>query len=460
MKFAPSTLRGRLTVLFAATTILLSAALGTIVVFQYRSELRSTLDDRLVTRFDDAQSKVAAADADPAGAQVEGRLKLRISEAESFAQILDVRGKVLASAPRAPRFPSVLSSAELKRAQTHRFTLVRSVPPFHERSRLLVGPASLLGAPVVVAVGTSLEATANAEHRLELALLIGLPVLAALLSFGGWLAIGAALSPVQSIIEEADSISARSPGRRLGVRSSAGAEITELTERLNAMLARIEGALAHERAFLDEASHELRTPIAIARGELELVRMRAEVGTDLAVALDSALEEVDRLDHLAVNLLVLARTRAAGTQEPTRVDLGVVARRAVDAIERARGSDNIAPTVQGSAWALGDATTLERAVTNLVDNAWRHSASIVDVSVRTVGRDACIDIIDDGPGFPPELLDHVFGRFVTTDGGGTAGLGLAIVDAIIAAHGGTVQVSNRSTGGARVRIRLPIAPAG
>jgi signal transduction histidine kinase len=163
-----------------------------------------------------------------------------------------------------------------------------------------------------------------------------------------------------------------------------------------------------------------------------------------------------------VLVLVLARTRAAGTHEPIRVDLGVVARRAVDAIEieRARGSDNVAPAVQGSAWVLGDATTLERAVTNLVDNAWRHSASIVDVSVRTVGRDACIDIIDDGPGFRPELLDHVFGRFVTTDGGGTAGLGLAIVDAIIAARGGTVRVSNRSSGGARVRIRLPTAPAG
>jgi two-component system, OmpR family, sensor kinase len=460
VKFAPTTLRGRLTVLFAATTVLLSAVLGTIVVLQYRSELRSALDDRLATRFDDAQSKVAAADADPSDAQVEGQLKLRISEAESFAQILDARGKVLASAPRAPRFPSVLSSVELKRAQSHRFTLVRSVPPRNERSRLLIGPARLLGAPVVVAVGTSLEGTANAEHRLELALFIGLPVLSALLSFGGWLAIGAALSPVQSIIEEADSISARSPGRRLGVRGGAGAEITELTDRLNAMLARIEGALAHERAFLDEASHELRTPIAIVRGELELVRMRAEAGTDLAVALDSALEEVDRLDRLAVNLLVLARTRAAGTPEPAAVDLGVVARRAVDAIERARGSDGITSAVHGSASVLGDAATLERAVTNLVDNAWRYSASTVDVSVLTVGGDACIDVIDDGPGFPPELLDHVFGRFVSTDGGGTAGLGLAIVDAIVSAHGGTVQVSNQSSGGARVRIRLPTAPAG
>src|SRR5207245_9088895 len=135
-----------------------------------------------------------------------------------------------------------------------------------------------------------------------LALAIGLPWLAALVTLAGWFLAGAALRPVQEMIEDADVIAARSArqlSRRLSVPKDAGEELAELARRLNHLLERIEDALEHERVFLDDASHELRTPISIARGELELARLQAESGSEIAAALDSALEAIDRLDHLA-----------------------------------------------------------------------------------------------------------------------------------------------------------------
>ena len=147
-----------------------------------------------------------------------------------------------------------------------------------------------------------------------LALVIGLPLFAGLVSLGGWFLAGrrARARPV-------DDRGGRGPlgaGARSaadGPRPPGGTEIAELAERLNEMLARIEAAVAHERSFLDDASHELRTPIAILRGEVELARMGVADGTEQAVALDSVMEEVLRLQDLTTDLLVLARTRTSAS---------------------------------------------------------------------------------------------------------------------------------------------------
>jgi signal transduction histidine kinase len=328
---------------------------------------------------------------------------------------------------------------------------------------LLAGPVAHTGD--VVVVGTSLEEATRAQHRLELALAVGLPLLAALVTLAGWFLAGAALSPVQEMIEDADVIAARSAGqlrRRLSVPEDAGEELAELARRLNQLLERIELALEHERVFLDDASHELRTPISIARGELELARVQVADGTETAVSLDSALEEIDRLDHLAGSLLVLARTRAAGPPPQTRFALGDVAQHAVDtavAVSEARQAHRVATTLVGDATIRGDAAAIERAVRNLVENALRYAHTQVRVTLTSDGAEAVVEVTDDGPGFPSEWLEHGVGRFAagdSPDAHGGAGLGLAIVDAIAASHGGSVAVGRgpESTGAA-VRLRLP-----
>jgi signal transduction histidine kinase len=158
-------------------------------------------------------------------------------------------------------------------------------------------------------------------------------------------------------------------------------------------------------------------------------------------------------------LLVLARTRSAGPPPPITVELGALSRRAVDAVTRSRDTDSVAVDVTGSAEVSGDEEAIERAVLNLVDNAARHATHRVDVSVSSDDGLAVVAVRDDGPGFPPELLRQAAGRFVRGAGAERgAGLGLAIVDAIAAAHGGGIIVQNRDEGGAEVQLRLPLRP--
>jgi two-component system, OmpR family, sensor kinase len=451
----PRTLRGRLTLVFALVTAVLCLLVGVLVDFQYRNALRQALDDGLTTRFSNLERDLATS-----GDQ---SVEPTLPDEEAFAQIVDADGQVVNAAPRALLARRVLTKSELADARTHRITIERASAPGDQQSRLLAGPAGQPGLGLVVVVGTSLEEVTKAQHRLELALVIGLPLLAAIVSVAGWFLAGAALKPVRNLVEEADEISAvaaRGQRRRLSVPQS-GEELTDLARHLNELLARIEGALEHERAFLDDASHDLRTPISIVRSELELARMQTEEGSELARALDSSLEEVGRLDRLAVNLLVLARFRSAGPPPPEPVELGAVSRRAAETVARSRDGDAVPVRVNGSAEVRGDEDAITRAVLNLVDNAARHADERVDVEVSSDGDRAVVAVRDDGPGFPPELLGQAVGRFVrgTNGGRGTesgAGLGLAIVDAIATAHGGALEIANRVEGGANVQLRLPL----
>jgi two-component system, OmpR family, sensor kinase len=451
--FRPRTLRGRLTIVFALVTAVLCLLVGVLVDFQYRNALRDALDDGLVTRFTNLERDLAAG-----GDQA---VEPTLPDAEAFAQIVDVDGEVVSAAPRALLERRVLTRSELAAARTHRITIERGAAPGDQQSRLLAGPAGQKGLGLVVVVGTSLDEAIDAQQRLEQALVIGLPLLAAIVSVGAWFVAGAALKPVRDLVAEADEISAvaaRGHRQRLSVPET-GEELADLARHLNELIARIEAALEHERAFLDEASHDLRTPISIVRSELELARMQTEPGSELARALDSSLEEVDRLDRLAVNLLVLARTRSAGPLRPERVELGALSRRAAQTVARSRDGDAVPVEVTGSAQVRGDEDAIERAVLNLVENAARHADGRVDVEVSSDGDQAVVTVRDDRPGFPPELLGAAAGRFVRGANSGSgehgAGLGLAIVDAIASAHGGELEIENRDEGGAEVQLRLP-----
>jgi len=451
----PRTLRGRLTLVFALVTAVLCLLVGVLVDYQYRNALREALDDGLSTRFANLERDLATS-----GDQ---SVEPTLPDSEAFAQIVDVDGQVVNAAPRALLERRVLTKSELAAARTRRITIERGAAPGDQKSRLLAGPAGQRGLGLVVVVGTSLDEAIDAQHRLEQALIIGLPLLAGIVSVAGWFLAGAALKPVRDLVEEADEISAvaaRGQRRRLSVPET-GEELADLARHLNELLARIEAALERERSFLDDASHDLRTPISIVRSELELARMHTEAGSELARALDSSLEEVDRLDRLAVNLLVLARSRSAGPPRLEPVELGALSRRAAQTVARSRDRDAVPVEVNGSANVQGDEDAIERAVLNLVENAARHARAHVDVDVSSDGDRAVVAVRDDGPGFPPELLGQAAGRFVrgTNGGRGTengAGLGLAIVDAIATAHGGELEIENGVEGGASVQFRIPL----
>jgi two-component system OmpR family sensor kinase len=219
--------------------------------------------------------------------------------------------------------------------------------------------------------------------------------------------------------------------------------------------ARLRAALERERVFVADASHELRTPLAILRAELELALREGRSREELEAAVRSAAEETDRLTRLAEDLLVIARADEGAlpirtTPLQATAVLGNVAARFPGA--RAAAADGID--------LQADPERLEQALGNLVDNALRHGGTHVELEAERADGRVELHVRDDGPGFPPGLLDEAFERFTRGDaarGRGGAGLGLAIVDVIARAHGGEAGARNRPGGGADVWISVPCA---
>ena len=453
----PHTLRVRLALVFGVTTTLVATLFGTLLLHQARRQLAIAIDEGLFPVATELAGRVVLD-----GPQViAGPTPELQPPSDAVAQVLDDAGQILTTSPFPGDTRPLLGPAEAAEVATtgrriHRQTRLATPDGGSEPARLLASEVTTGGRRVVLVTATSFDEALHLEENLERALLLGLPILAAAVAFGGWLLTGAMFKPVRSMIEQADTVSAREPGERLEIRSG-GAELRELATRLNFMLDRIEDAAARERSFLDDASHELRTPISIVRGELELARGRAG-NPELVGTFDSLLDEVEHLERLAHNLLVLARSRSGSlTAGDTPVDLETVVERAVRAVARRAENSHVAIRCSGNAVVDGDESALQRAVLNLLDNAVRYARTAVSVTIEPHPSVVILTVVDDGPGFG-EVLPQAFDRFTRDPGqGGGMGLGLAITAAIATSHGGSVEADNRPAGGAQVCLRLPAA---
>jgi signal transduction histidine kinase len=389
---------------------------------------------------------------------------------ESLSQVIGSDGSVEYGSPGFASRP-LLTGDELARARSAPEFIDRdSVSGFDERVRLLGRPAD----GRVVVVGATREDRDEALSSLGSVLLIGGPVALLLAALAAYGVATAALRPVAAMRGEAAEISRLGSGRRLPV-APGGDELAQLGGTLNEMLDRLERSAERERGFVASASHELRTPLALLRAELELALRQGRTAEELREALASAVEESDRLEHLAEDLLVLARADEGRLPvRPERLDvaelLAATARRfdvraaetgrelrVVDAY-RADGAAAAAPRHADRLAVHADRLRAEQALANLVDNALRHGDGPVELRAESAGDGVRLHVLDRGPGFDPALNGHAFERFTRGDRarsrGGT-GLGLAIVDAIARSHGGSAGAAPRDGGGADAWIELP-----
>ncbi len=288
--------------------------------------------------------------------------------------------------------------------------------------------------------------------------LAGLPVLLAVLGGALWLVIGRTLAPIEAIRRESDAIDAEDLTRRVP-EPATDDEVGRLATTMNRMLDRIHTGVQRQRRFVGDAAHELRTPIASLRMQLETVRAsRSTVDWEDVTA--DLLDETLRMQRLTEQLLILARLDAGAATHASTIDLDDLV---ADVARTVRGDRQVAVELSGvhPVQLSGDAVLLSQAVHNLLDNAARHASTRVAVHLDRDGRTAVLRVDDDGPGLPPELREAVFERFVRVDEArdrqhGGAGLGLAIVADIVHAHGGTVTVTDASgLGGARIEVVLP-----
>ena len=290
----------------------------------------------------------------------------------------------------------------------------------------------------------------------------GLLALAVMLPLSYWATRGA-LAPLRRMATDAEKISHAEPGGRIAYDGPED-ELGSLAQTLNAMLTRLESAYAEQRRFVADASHELRTPVAVIRGNVELLRAQTLEESDRAESLATIEEEVVRMTRLLDELLSLARYDAGQPAAFQPLNVRVMLE---EAAARARTFGERRIRVDGACdlWIEGDPDLLDQVLINLTRNAIAHTTeggSIV-FSCSTRQDRVVLVIADDGPGIPPDDLERVFDRFYRApaarrEGTSGAGLGLAITRRIVELHGGTVAATNVDPHGARFTIELPAAP--
>ncbi|MCX4697862.1 ATP-binding protein [Streptomyces sp. NBC_01352] len=303
---------------------------------------------------------------------------------------------------------------------------------------------------LTVYAGAPLSAEQSAVRTALTVMLIGFPLLLAVVAVVTWLVTRRALHPVEGIRSEMAAITASEDlARRVPVPDTHD-EVARLARTTNETLAALETSVERQRRFVADASHELRSPIASLRTQLEVGAAHPEL---LDVA--GAVEDTVRLQRLATDLLLLARLDAG--ERPAagaRLDLAALAR------EEAEGRTGVRVEAPEAVPVGGSRGQLERVLTNLLDNARRHARSTVTVTVRREGEWAVAGVADDGDGVPDGDRERIFERFVRLDDArsrddGGAGLGLAIARDVAVRHGGTLTVRKAPEGGALFELRLP-----
>ena len=435
----------------AAVTLLVAAGLGLaawLLLGQLERSLTTNQDDTSRGRAEDLRALVRS-----------DRLPTTVAGLgdDTFAQVLDGTGRVVASTPGVRGRPA-LAGFPVRTGDPQVRTVEVADGPEQEVYRVWGMRARGSEGPAAVYVGASLETVSEATSTLRGLLVVGVPVVSALLGVLTWVALGRMLAPVESITRQVAGITDAELDRRVPVPRT-GDEIAELAGTMNAMLRRLEEARDRQQAFVADASHELQSPLTRLRTQLEVSRAAPapdwrEVTTDL-------LADCGEMEALVRDLLFLAREdEGAGRVVGGVVELVDLDDVVLEEAARVRSASRVEVSTRSvsAAPVRGSRDQLRRLSRNLLENAVAVARSRVDVSLRADPTGAVLVVEDDGPGIPADQRDRVFERFVRLDGArdrtsGGSGLGLAIVSAIARRHGGTATVED-GPAGARMVVRL------
>ncbi|WP_214409120.1 sensor histidine kinase [Sphaerisporangium fuscum] len=439
-------LRFRLTATASAALALALAAAALLLITVLGRALIGSIDDVAYQR---AREVVALAD--------DGRLYDPIAVTDgTIIQVLDAQGRITHVTLGADRLVPLVSARAMRWRAPDGGALFVDGRPYGIPGPLRAVVLRADHGRTVIAARPFKDVSDSLTTTIHM-LLVGTPILLVLLAGASWVIIGRTLRPIAALRRGAAEISGTARSRRLPV-PEAHDEVHELATTLNDMLARLEAADASQRGLISDAAHELRSPLASIRLQLEVALGHPD-GQDWPETAEGVLEDTLRLSRLAEGLLTLARLderRRPARWEP--VDLAEL----TGATAARYDPDVVKVGAVDPAVVRGDALDLGRVLVNLLDNAVRHAASRVTVELRAAGGRATVTVADDGPGIPEADRERVFNRFTRLDSArsrddGGAGLGLAIVRETVRAHGGSVHLEAASPG-LRAVVRLPLAP--
>ena len=316
----------------------------------------------------------------------------------------------------------------------------------------------------LVEFGALLDPVESMLNHLFLQLALGLPLAVVIITAGGYLLLQRALRPVEHLAHAAEEITQLNLSDRLPVRKS-GDELERLSLSLNRMIGRLDDAFQNSKRFAADASHDLRTPLTILRGELESLVEGPLPNEELRVRLGGLLDEVIHLSKIVEQLFVLTQLdNGESRADWTRFDLAELVRITADQMSLLAEDKKITLTCSPGqpVPVFGDRSRIKQVIVNLLDNAIKYTPGPGQVVVKVEGTDSqsVLEVQDTGIGIPAEALPHVFERFYRVDKARpaeaeSAGLGLAIVKSICTAHGGKVEVISTPGAGSRFTVRLP-----
>ncbi len=371
-----------------------------------------------------------------------------------------------------PSTPDNGETAAEQKEENHLSERVRSTPdgyatldlPDIGQLRLLKQSVHLSGGmSITVGAGESLAAVEHAQSGVARAFILAEVLALIAAALGAFLIATRVSGPLRRMAGVAARVDAGDLRPRIHDASAQGAELKVLAESFNRMLDRLTEAFAGQRAFVADASHELRTPLTVIRGQLDLLALEADPANPEVRRIEALVEaEIDRISRLVDDLLLLARVEQTELLQPTAIELGPFVEDLFDGLQVLADRHFQLERVPRGV-LTGDADRLAQALRNLLGNAIEHTepGGLVRLTAdATASGRARFIVEDDGPGIPPDQLELVFDRFHRTDDArdrrsGGAGLGLAIVRAIVVAHGGRVWAELRADGGTRFIAELP-----
>jgi heavy metal sensor kinase len=323
------------------------------------------------------------------------------------------------------------------------------------------------GSPAyLVEFGALLDPVESMLNHLFLQLALGLPLAIGIVTVGGYLLVHRALRPVERITQTAEQITQLNLSERLPVTHS-GDELERLSIALNRMIARLDDAFQNSKRFAADASHDLRTPLTILRGELESLVEDPELEEELRGRLAGLLEEAIHLSKIVEQLFTLTQLdRGESRTEWKRFDLAELARTTADQMDLLAEDKKISLVCEAdeAAFVKGDRSRIKQVIVNLLDNAIKYTPAQgkVWLRVKAANGHVILDVEDTGIGIPADALPHVFERFYRVDKtrsaeAQSAGLGLSIVKSICTAHDAKVEAASVPDTGSRFSVELPAA---
>ncbi|MDH3753426.1 MAG: HAMP domain-containing histidine kinase [Acidimicrobiia bacterium] len=438
-------IRSRITLLAALIMAVVLGVTSVAVVAIQRQQLFANLDNSLETRADQIAQAIAAGDVVGAGFA-------NTNPEDRFAQLLSPGGEVIDATDNAA---DVGPLAEMPSGRQS-ITTDDHLPLEDDGYRVLARRLDMPDGTETLVVGENVDDLRDSLRALTVTMAVVAPLAVVLLALVVWWLVGRTLRPVEAIRREVADIRLNELDRRVP-EPPTGDEVARLAGTMNEMLDRLEASNERQQRFVADASHELRTPLTRIRAELE-VGLTAD--DDLTPTCESALEDAVGMQKLIEDLLFLTRSdNATSTLPSERVDLDVIVDREVRQV-RERTATIVDMSGVSAATVIGDARQLGRLVRNLLDNATRHAATAVSLTLGCENETVRLVVSDDGPGVPVSDRERIFDRFTrlddarTPDAGGS-GLGLAICREIATAHQGTITVTDATPSGARFVVELP-----